>query len=449
MTSAGGLWHAAYALLPSGLERDVRFEVADGRFTQVTSGSGPGGAERLPGVVLPGLANCHSHAFHRALRGRTHDQSSGGGTFWTWREQMYAVAAQLNPDRYLALARAAYAEMALAGITTVGEFHYLHHGARGVPYDDPNVMAEALRQAAADAGVRLTLLDACYLHGGLDGAGHTGLDEVQRRFSDGSVDRWRSRVGLLAASEGMRVGVAIHSVRAVDRAAAQVVAATAGSSSVDCPLHVHLSEQLPENVACQAFYGRTPTELLDEIGALTASATAVHATHLTPADRTRLGMAGVNACLCPTTERDLGDGIGPARALADAGARLSVGSDQQAVIDLFEEVRGVEMHERLTSLQRARFTPAELLGMATAHHSLGWPDAGRLEIGARADLVAVRLDSARTAGCDPAQVLLAAGAADIDTVVVDGRVVVSAGRHLLGDAGAMLAAAIAPLWEQV
>ncbi len=448
MTGPGGTrWHAAYALLPSGLARDVTFAAVGGRFTEVSVGSEPAGAQRLPGVVLPGLANCHSHAFHRALRGRTHDD---GGTFWTWRERMYAVAARLDPDSYLALARATYAEMALAGITTVGEFHYLHHGRDGVPYADPNAMGHALRQAAAEAGVRLSLLDACYLHGGLDGTGHSEPQGVQRRFCDGSVDRWRARVGLLEESPGMRVGVAVHSVRAVDRGAARVVAATARdvpATAADRPLHVHLSEQPAENAASQAFYGCSPTELLDQAGALTGSTTAVHATHLSETDRSTLGRAAVHVCLCPTTERDLADGIAPARALADAGTRLCVGSDQQAVVDLFEEARGVEMHERLSSLRRGRFGPGELLGMATAHDALGWPDAGRLVVGARADLVAVRLDSVRTAGCDPAQVLLCATAADVDTVVVDGRVVATGGRHILGEVGPLLAGAINPLWE--
>src|SRR5690606_8634844 len=164
-------------------------------------------------------------------------------------------------------------------------------------------------------------------------------------------------------------------------------------------------------------------------------------------DIAALGRTRTTVCLCPTTERDLADGIGPARALHDAGAPLSLGSDQHAIIDLFEEARALEMHERLHSLRRGRFSPAELLGAATAHGSLGWPDAGRLEPGARADLVAVRLDTPRTAGAAPDQVLFAATAADVDTVVVDGRVVVTEGRHVLGDVAALLAAAIEPLWE--
>src|SRR5580698_409908 len=163
-------YFAAYAWLPDGLARDVRITVSEaGRFTQIQSGDVPiDGDERLPGLVVAGFANTHSHAFHRALRGRTQAE---GGTFWTWREQMYAVAGRLDPDSYLALARATYAEMALAGITCVGEFHYLHHGPGGTPYADPNEMGRALTEAAAQAGIRITLLDTCYLSGGLDATG--------------------------------------------------------------------------------------------------------------------------------------------------------------------------------------------------------------------------------------------------------------------------------------
>ena len=433
---------AAHALLPGGLTRDVTFTVDGGRFTGVDPGTAPGDAQRLPGVVLPGFADAHSHAFHRALRGRTHDcvDGVGAGTFWTWRERMYAVAARLDPDSYLALARAAFAERALAGVTAVGEFHYLHHGPDGRPYADPNAMGHALAQAAAEAGIRLTLLDTCYLTADVDGR---PVDGVQRRFSDGTAGAWAERVAALRDEPGLRIGVAAHSVRAVPRAALPVVDEAAGGR----PLHVHLSEQPAENAACLAAHGLTPAGLLAAEGLLGPAATAVHATHLTGADIALLGSSRTTACLCPTTERDLADGLGPARALRDAGCPLALGGDQHAVTDPFEEARGLEMHERLASGERGRFAPATLLDALTAHGCLGWDDAGRLEPGARADLVAVSLDTPRTAGVDPAQVLLAATAADVDTVLVDGRIVVSGGRHVLGDVGALLQAAIAPLWE--
>jgi formiminoglutamate deiminase len=433
-------YFAEAALLPAGPARDVRFEVEDGRFAAVTPNTDAGGATRLPGVVLPGLANCHSHAFHRALRGRTHGD---GGTFWTWRQRMYALAAELDPDRYFALARATYAEMALAGVTAVGEFHYLHHQPGGQPYAEPNAMGESLRQAAADAGIRLTLLDTCYFTGGLDASGHTPLDAGQRRFSDGDVDAWATRAAARRPDANTRLGVAIHSVRAVPREAFGTVRAAAG----DGPLHVHVSEQVAENEACLQHYGMTPTALLGDAGVLAPTSTAVHATHVTADDVRRLGATGTTVCLCPTTERDLADGIGPARRFADAAVPLSIGSDQNAVVDLFEEARGVELHERLQSRQRGRFAPAELLAMLSAHKSIGWPDAGELAAGRRADLVAVRLDSVRTAGSRPDQVLFAAGAPDVATVLVGGRPVVQDGQHVLGDVGALLTAAIGDAWQ--
>lgn len=456
---------AAHALLPGGVASGVRFEIADGRFTAVTPDRSQGDAHLLPGVVLSGLANCHSHAFHRALRGRTHD---GGGTFWTWRDGMYAVAAQLDPDSYLRLARATYAEMALAGITSVGEFHYLHHQSGGRPYDDPNAMGEALRQAAHDAGIRLTLLDTCYLAGGLTAEGHLPLNDAQARFGDGTADGWASRVSSLTGDATTRIGAAIHSVRAVPREAIPTVVAANGGS----PLHVHLSEQPGENTACTAHYGVTPTRLLHDAGALGPHTSAIHATHLSAEDIALLGGSRTTACFCPTTERDLADGIGPARALRDGRAPLSLGSDQHAVIDLFEELRGLEMHERLVSGDRGRFRPAALLDAATAHASIGWDDVGSLAPGQRADLVAIRADSPRTAGSAPGQIHYAATAADVHSVIRDGEVIVQDGHHRLlsiegygnrrevgkyphpsmvslpfDGVGRMLAAAIDPLWE--
>jgi formiminoglutamate deiminase len=431
------------AWVDGGPRDRVRVAVDDGRIASVTPGADPRpGDERLAGLVLPGFANAHSHAFHRALRGRTHD---GGGTFWTWRERMYAVAARLDPDRYLALARAAYAEMALAGVTCVGEFHYLHHDRDGTPYAEPNAMGEALVQAAADAGVRLTLLDTCYLTGGLGRTGHTPLEGVQVRFGDGDAHAWAERAGRLADTDGVRFGAAVHSVRAVPAGQLPVVAAAAGTR----PLHVHLSEQPQENEACEAFYGSTPTALLAEQGVLGPGTTAVHATHLGADDIARLGDSATSVCACPSTEADLADGIGPFRALRLAGSPLVVGSDQHASVDLLAEARLVESHERLASGERGRLAPGALVDALTAHGhvALGWPDAGRIAAGARADLVAVRLDRPRTAGVAPEQVVMAAGADDVHTVVVDGRVVVRDGAHVLGDVGRLLADAIAPVWE--
>ncbi|MEH1013476.1 formimidoylglutamate deiminase [Micromonospora sp. CPCC 206060] len=414
---------------------DVLIEAEAGRITSVTAGAtAPAEAVRLPGLTLPGLANAHSHAFHRALRGRTH---GGRGDFWSWRDRMYEVATRLDPDTYLALARAAYAEMALAGITCVGEFHYLHHGPDGVPYADPNAMGGSLVEAAAQAGVRLTLLDTLYLTAGVDGTPLTG---TQRRFSDGDVDGWSARHDALRARPHARIGAALHSVRAVPAD----VMATFAYRNEGVPLHLHLSEQRAENAACLDRHGHTPTELLADFGVLGPMTTAVHATHLTDADIALLGRTGTGVCLCPTTERDLADGIGPGRALADAGSPLSLGSDSHAVVDLFEEARAVELDERLRTERRGHFTAAELLHAATAagHAALGWPDAGRIAVGARADLVTVALDGVRTAGVPPVGALFAATAADVTHVVVDGRPVVRDGRHVSVDVATELRDAI-------
>jgi formiminoglutamate deiminase len=434
---------APYGWLPGGVAEQVRLVADAGRWVRVEAGVPAAAADvRLPGLVLPGFANTHSHAFHRALRGRTHD---GGGTFWTWRQTMYALARRLQPAAYHQLARAVFAEMALAGITAVGEFHYLHHQPDGSPYPDPNAFGHALLAAAGEAGIRITLLDTCYLSGGLGPAGHLDLDDVQRRFSDGSAAGWQRRTALLAGAEGdaVRIGAAIHSVRAVPAGQlAEVVTAAAGR-----PLHAHVSEQPAENQATQAYYGRTPTELLAAHGFGGPLHTAVHATHLSAQDIACYGRAGTNVSFCPTTERDLADGIGPAPELAAAGARLTLGTDQNASVDLLEEARALELDARLASLQRGRFSPAELVEALTGHASLGWPDAGRLAPGQRADLVALRTDTVRTAGALPAQLVLVAGAPDVDTVLVDGRPVVSGGRHRLGDVAGLLAEAIGAVWS--
>ncbi|HEX2132937.1 MAG TPA: formimidoylglutamate deiminase [Actinophytocola sp.] len=421
------------AWLPSGITAGVLVDTDAGTITKVsTVERQPPGAHRLAGLVFPGFANAHSHAFHRALRGRTHD---GGGTFWSWRTAMYALAAGLDPDRYRRLATAVYAELAATGVTCVGEFHYVHHPRSG-RYNDPNAMGEALRQAAADVGIRITLLDTCYLAGGID----TPLAPEQRRFSDGSARAWAERIATQRDTAHARAGAAIHSVRAVPRADLPAVVAAAG----DRPLHVHLSEQPAENEACRRAYGRSPTELLHEAGALTPRTTAVHATHLSTQDIALLAGSGAGACFCPTTEADLADGIGPARELLDAGVPLSLGSDQHAVVDPLLEARALEHGERLRSGRRGRIAPADLVAALTNHASLGWPEAGRIAPGAPADLVAVDLDSPRTAGCHPEQVVLAATAADVDTVVADGRVVATGGRHDLADD---LAAAIEEVWS--
>ncbi|MGW7048472.1 formimidoylglutamate deiminase [Streptomyces avermitilis] len=434
-----------HAWLAPAVEPGVSVEVAEGRIAAVRTGVGtpPPGAEILRGLTLPGLANAHSHAFHRALRGTV---QVGSGTFWTWREVMYAFADRLTPDTYHALARAVYAEMALAGVTAVGEFHYVHHAPGGTPYADPNAMGEALIAAAADAGIRITLLDTAYLSSGFGQPPNTH----QLRFSDGTADAWAERCSVLKERDHARIGAAIHSVRAVP--AGQLATVARWAEERRAPLHVHLSEQTAENDACQAAHGRTPTRLLADHGVLGPRTTGVHSTHLTDEDIALLGGSSTGTCMCPTTERDLADGIGPAAALQRAGSPLSLGSDSHAVIDLLEEARAMELNERLRTRTRGHWTAAALLRAASAdgHAALGWDDAGTLEFGALADFTTVALDSVRTAGPLPRlgaeTAVFAATAADVRHTVVGGRHVVRDGAHaLVPDVPSALADAVESL----
>ena len=453
----------------------VVLTVDRGVITGVESGvtAPPNGAVRLDGLTIPGFANAHSHAFHRALRART---QGGGGTFWTWRDQMYRLAGSLDPDTYEELATATFAEMVLAGYTVVGEFHYLHHGRGGARYEDRNEMGRRMLRAAERAGIRITLLDTCYLHGGIA----QPLNDVQQRFSDGTADAWAERVSTLASpdpdtrvperagvpedprpdgqhsgalphsGDRHRVGAAVHSVRAVDPESIRYVAAwAAGSGAV---LHAHVSEQPAENEACEVAHGCTPVQLLARESALSRRFTAVHATHLADSDAGSLSRSGSRVCICGTTERELADGIGPTAALAAAGVALCLGSDSHAVIDPFEETRAIELDERLASLRRGTHQPADLLRTASAngYASLGW-DGGTLAPGQLADFVTVSFDSPRLAGADrsdaAAAVVFAAAQPDVRHVVVGGEHVVVDGTHQRVDVVAALDASIRAAWQ--
>jgi formiminoglutamate deiminase len=380
--------------------------------------SAPDRAVVLRGLTMPGLANAHSHSFQRALRGRT--QREVAGSFWSWRELMYALADQLDETRVEALARATFAEMALAGITLVGEFDYVH-------------CSEAIVRAAKSAGIRLTLIDACYLDGGLP------------RFRDSSVSAWCERVAGLPAGDLVRPAAAIHSMRAVDPKSAARVAEFAAER--EWPLHAHVSEQVRENDECQTRYGLTPVELLAQAGALSANFTAVHATHLTHRDRQQLVDNSAWICMCPTTERDLADGIGP------VAGRLSVGSDSQAMIDLFEEARAVELDNRLGTGIRGVYSAASLAAAITGggYRSLGWPEGGVLRPSALADLTTVALDTVRLAGTEPEialdSVIFAGAAGDVSDVMVAGQFIVRNGAHVSIEVAAELDAAITAAWS--
>jgi formiminoglutamate deiminase len=418
---------AARALLPDGAAIGVVLDTGEGgRLADVRSGlpGPPEGAVRLGGpdaLALPGLVDTHSHAFHRALRGR-----AAGGDFWHWREGMYRLVGRLDPDSLLALATAAFGELVLAGVTTVHEFHYLHR---------PDGMDDSVCEAARRAGIRLVLLDTCYLRAGFDGG---PLDPVQRRFSDGDVEAWAARAEKVAAANpDVTAGAAIHSVRAVAPDAMAAVAAWASARRTS--LHLHLSEQPAENAACLAATGRTPTRLAHEHGVLGPATTAVHATHVTADDIGLLGGSGTAVCLCPTTERDLADGIGPAAALAAAGCPLRVGSDSHAVVDLFAEARAVELDERLATGRRGHHQPSALLASATG--------GAALTPGRPADVCVVDLGGVRLAGTDPddpiPMLVGAATAADVTDVVTGGRHVVHDRVHADLDVAADLRSAIA------
>ncbi|HUZ85328.1 MAG TPA: formimidoylglutamate deiminase [Candidatus Baltobacterales bacterium] len=402
----GGFWHAEQAWLGHRAV-DVLIEVDDGLISSITEGAAvPPGATVLKGWTIPGMANVHSHAFQRVLRGRA---EAGGGDFWEWRQEMYR-ATEWTAERYLDHCVSVFKEMLEAGITAVGEFHYLH--ALG------NELGASVIAAAKRTGIRVTLLDTCYLQGGVDGR---PLEGAQRSFSDGDAQRWAARVDQLEDGEGVRIAAAIHSVRAVDPASMRVVAAWARNRGA--PLHVHLAEQPAEVDQCMAAHGCTPAALLEREGILGDDVTAVHAIHLDERDIALLGRRRVAVCACTTSERDLGDQVGPLGALAAAGSRLTVGSDSNAVIDMLEEARGLELDQRRATGRRVHHQPVALLQAATAGgmRSLGW-DAGELKVGRLADFVTLR---APDLDLDPAYLVFGLSGRDVTNVVVGGKTVVS------------------------
>jgi formiminoglutamate deiminase len=408
--NASGVWHAEQAWLGFAGE-DVLIEVDAGRIKSVTlKVPPPPGATILKGWTIPGLANVHSHAFQHSLRGEV---ESGAGDFWAWRREMYR-RTEWNAEDYNKYARAVFQEMLEAGITAVGEFHYLH--GRG------NELGEALIEAAREVGIRITLIDACYLRGGFGGK---PLDEAQRSFSDGDAESWVKRVDQLEDAEGARIGAAIHSVRAVDPKSMRTVAGWARKRGA--PLHIHLAEQLAEVEECKADEDCTPAELLAREGILGPDLTAIHTIHVNDHDIGLLGSSRVNVCACSTTERDLGDRVGPLRALADAGCAITVGTDSNAMIDIFEEARGLELDQRRATGRRVLHEPDDLLRAATVNgmRALGW-EAGDLRPGMLADFVTLQHGPhSKWRELDPAYLVYGYSACDVTNVVVGGRTVVS------------------------
>ena len=385
---------------------------ADGTIERMGEGTPPGDDGVVhdlgPVILLPGLVNAHSHAFQRAIRGATHRRGQADpSSFWSWREAMYGTANALSPEEVQAVSRQAFAEMLAAGITCVGEFHYLHHQPDGTPYDDTNELSRRVLAAAADVGIRIVLLEVFYARAG---AGQAPLPE-QRRFCDRDVDAYLLRVDELRR-EGVDVGITPHSIRAVSAEDLGRLAEYATTHGL--PIHTHLSEQPRENAECRDEHGKTPAQVFADAGccARPRSFTAVHAVHIDDEDRRIL--ADQHVCACPTTEADLGDGIVGAAELLAGGTRIGLGSDSNAVIDLVQEARLLEMDERLATQARLRLVDAEgrlwptLLGAATSAgaSALGQhARLGRLAPGRPFDACTIGLDHPFLRGLSPRHAL--------------------------------------------
>lgn len=434
---------------------------ADGRIETVGPLPAGAAAERLSRrMVIPGFVNGHSHAFQRAIRGRSEYRQRGRANddFWTWREQMYAAAMRLDPDEIEAVSRMAFVEMALAGITTVGEFHYLQHPAEGGRYADPDELALRVAKAADDAGIQLVLLRVAYARAGY----RKDPNPRQIRFIDSSAEETLAAVERLRG-KGMRVGVAPHSVRALPIEWIRELGAHARAH--DLPLHMHLSEQPREVEECREEHGVRPAELMDLEGLLGPRFTGVHGVHLLDDEIRRLGAAEATICACPTTERNLGDGIVRARALFDGGVRVCFGTDSQIEIAPLQDARALEYHLRLERLERAVLGATEgddrpdglaatLLRCANAMGARSLGEAtGSIESGLRADLLAIDLDDPSIRGADP-RTLLANLVFSLERTAI--RDVWSAGRHIVRDgrhsiqeeAGRSFDAAMASLWSR-
>jgi formimidoylglutamate deiminase len=393
--------------------------------------------------VIPGLVNGHSHTFQRAIRGRTEFRTAAEpDTFWTWREKMYSVATRLEPEEIYGTARMAFLEMVLSGITTVGEFHYLHHQADGTPYPDRNLLAKLIIQAARDVGIRLALLRTAYSRAGFKKPANPGQARFITPVSDDfiqdteALSSWVQREGLTTL---VSIGVAPHSLRAVPIEYVRAVGGYANGSGI--PLHMHVAEQPAEIEQCRAEYGRSPVELLHEEEILSDRFTAIHAIHISEAESQLLARSNSIVCACPTSERNLADGAVPAHWLLREGGRISLGSDSQIQIDLFEDARLLEYHLRMMRLERVVLASKSghdltqrLFAMATKEgaHSLCLP-VGELAIGRPADFVSIDLDDPSVAGGEPGalldQLLFSLERTGVREVFVQGKAIVQEGRH--------------------
>ncbi|MYE42421.1 MAG: formimidoylglutamate deiminase [Acidobacteria bacterium] len=428
---------ARRALLPTGWAEDVLVTVRDGEIVEVTAGvPSPPAADLTAGIVIPGLTNAHSHAFQRALAGRTeHRSDADRDSFWTWRERMYELTGRLDPASLTAIARQAYAEMLAAGYTSVAEFHYLFRDPAG--RDDADAMFEAVRRAAADCGIRLIYVPVLYERAGFDAA---TPEARQRRFTM-DVERFLAHQERAAGSASGRVtvGIGAHSLRAVSESSLRRVAARAAASGA--PLHVHIAEQRREVEDCLGATGSRPVRWLLDRFDVGEPWCLVHATHVDEAETRDLAASGAVVCLCPSTEGNLGDGLFPLERFLPAGGRIAIGSDSQVTINPFEELRWLEYGQRLRSESR-NVTSVEdphvgrelfrrvLAGGAQA---AGAPRCG-LAPGAPADLVVLDAEDPMLAGHGPATLLdalLFSGyRVPIEHVMVHGEWKVTGGRHV-------------------
>ncbi|WP_109125706.1 formimidoylglutamate deiminase [Dyella sp. C11] len=330
---------------PQGWTQDAQLEVDDGGAVRNV---GQGEGERLGRWVVPGMPNLHSHAFQRAMAGLAERKGKSDDSFWTWRETMYAFAATVGPDELQAIAAQLYVEMLKSGYTQVCEFHYLHHQPDGTPYAQPEAMSLALIEAARETGIALTLLPVLYMTGGFDGR---PLTPRQRRFGH-DVDAYLRLLETLRAHEGdkLRVGIALHSLRAVPEDALRQVLAVDGPRGG--PIHIHIAEQIGEVQDCLATRGARPVEWLFDHAPVDKRWTLVHATHLSEKEVAQIARSGAVAGLCPTTEANLGDGLFPLADFIDANGTLGIGSDSHISVSPVEELRWLEYGQRLSTRHR-------------------------------------------------------------------------------------------------
>lgn len=387
-------------------------------------------------AVLPGFVNTHSHSFQRLIRGKSESRAMSGRDFWSWRGTMYHAAAHLDPGEVYDVARMAFLEMLLSGTTTVGEFHYLHNTPGGRPYDDPNLLSKQVIAAAKSVGIRIVLLRSAYMRSGYE----LPSDPGQIRFFE-SAAKFIENMEALAAATDVPIGVAPHSLRAVPLRELKVIADWTRTQKL--PLHMHVAEQIAENEACLREYGLTPVALLGREGLLGPDFTAVHAIHVSQEEIALLARSGTTVCSCPTTERNLGDGVIAADQVMREGIAIALGSDSQAQIDPPEDARELEYHLRLDRQQRAildqigeQTLASRLFDCATMNgaRSLG-VNAGVLSPGSLADFFTVDLDDVSIAGHSAEDLLpltvFSLNRTAIRDVIVNGRWVVRDGRHPL------------------